>query len=64
MKTIYAFTLESDDYHSNRFRYNLRLIAFLLYDKIYKYYDDDYIALIINKKIRANNIHMGYSKSE
>jgi len=46
MKTIYAFTLESDDYHSDRFRYDLRLIAFLLYDKIYNYDGEGYTALI------------------
>ena len=56
MKTIYAFTLESDDYHSSRFRYDLRLIAFLLYDKVAKYYDDT-TALIINSKIKYNEIH-------
>jgi len=63
MKTIYAFTLEGEDYHSNRFRYNLRLIAFLLYDKIYKYYDDR-VALIMNNNIKCNNIHMGYGNSQ
>ena len=64
MKTIYAFTLESDDYHSSRFRYNLRLIAYLLYDKIYKYYDDSYTALVMNSKIKYNNIHIGYKGNE
>lgn len=63
MKTIYAFTLESDDYHSSRFRYDLRLIAFLLYDKVAKYYDDT-TALIINSKIKDNKIHSGYSNNE
>lgn len=64
MKTIYAFTLESDDYHSSKFRYNLRLIAFLLYDKIYNYDSDKYNALVTNKKIKNNKIHTGYSNSE
>ena len=64
MKTIYAFTLESDDYHSSKFRYDLRLIAFLLYDKVAKYYDDTYTALIMNSKIKYNKIHIGRSNSE
>ena len=64
MKTIYAFTLEGDDYHSNRFRYNLRLIAFLLYDKIYNYDGEGYTALIMNDKIKCNKIHKGYTDSE
>ena len=63
MKTVYAFTLDGEDYHSDRFRYNLRLIAFLLYDKIYKYYDDR-VALIMNNNIKCNNIHMGYGDSQ
>lgn len=64
MKTIYAFTLESDDYHSSKFRYDLRLIAFLLYDKVAKYYDDTYTALIMNSKIKYNEIYIGRSSSE
>lgn len=64
MKTIYAFTLENDDYHSDRFRYNLRLIAFLLYDKIYKYDGEGYTALIINDKVKCNDIHKGYTNNE
>ena len=64
MKTVYAFTLEGEDYHSSKFRYNLRLIAFLLYDKIFKYYDDKYMALVINSKIKDNKIHIGHSNNE
>ena len=60
MKKIYAFTLDSDDYPSDRFRYNLRLIAFLLYDLIYNYNDLGFTPLILNKSIRFNNIYNGY----
>lgn len=64
MKTIYAFTLESDDYHSSRYRYDLRLIAFLLYDKIYNYDGEGYTALIMNDKIKCNRIYKGYTDYE
>lgn len=64
MKKIYAFTLEGEDVPSDRFRYDLRLIAILLYDKIYNYYGEGRVALIINDKIKCNDIHQGYSYSE
>lgn len=57
MKKIYAFTFEGEDYLSDKFRNNLRLIAFLLYDYIYNYIGDDVIPLNINKNIVFNRIH-------
>ena len=59
MKRIYAFTLDSDDYPSDKFRYNLRLIAYLLYDTIYNYDGEYSIALVINKNIKYNGIREG-----
>ena len=64
MKKIYAFTLDSDDYPSDRFRYNLRLIAFLLHDLIYNYDGEGFTPLIINKSIGFNNIYPGNGRNE
>lgn len=64
MKRIYAFTLDGEDYPSSRFRYDLRLIAFLMYDKIYNYDGEGATALIINNKIRNNDIYEGYRNYE
>ena len=64
MKRIYAFTLDSDDYPSDRFRHNLRLIAFLLHDLIYNYDGEGFTPLIINKSIGFNEIHPGNSLNE
>lgn len=55
MKRIYAFTLDGEDYPSSKFRSNLRLIAYLMYDYIYNY-DEGVNALIINKKISYNSV--------
>ena len=57
MKKIYTFTLESDDYPSDSFRYNLRLIAHFLYGYIYNYDGEDTTPLNINKNIRINNLY-------
>lgn len=57
MKRIYAFTIYGDDFPSDSFTYNIRLMAFLLYDFIYNYYDVSCIPLIINDKIKNNRIH-------
>ena len=57
MKKIYTFTLDGDDYPSDRFRYNLRLFAYWMYDKLYNYYGDGFIPLNINKNIVYNGIH-------
>lgn len=60
MKRIYAFTLDSDDYPSNKFRQNLRLIAYLLYDSVYNFGDiDSKRPLIINNSIKYNTIYEG-----
>jgi len=60
MKRIYAFTLDGEDCVSSKFRSNLRLIAYLMYDSIYNYDgSDDYKALIINKNIIYNEIIEG-----
>ena len=64
MKRIYAFTLDSEDYPSDRFRSNLRLIAFLMYDLIYNYDGENCTPLIINKNIKNNEICPGRSDSE
>lgn len=63
MKRIYAFTLDSDDYPSDRFRYNLRLIAFLLYDLIYNYDGEGFTPLVLNKSIGFNNIYNEYGNN-
>ena len=64
MKRIYAFTLDGDDYPSSKFRCNLRLIAYLLYDRIYNYDGEGVTALIINNKIKCNNIYEGARNNE
>lgn len=64
MKKIYAFTLDSDEYPSIRFRHNLRLIAFLLYDSIYNYDGEGFTALVINDNIRRNGIYTGHSDND
>lgn len=63
MKKIYTFTLDSEDYPSDKFRYNLRLIAYLLYDSIYNYDGEGFTALNVNKNITYNDIHEGYKDS-
>lgn len=57
MKRIYTFTLEADEYASKRFRSDLRLLAYLLYDSIYNYDGEDVTALNINKNIVYNGIN-------
>lgn len=57
MKKICTFTLEGEDYHSDIFKSNLRLAAYLLYDFIYNYDRDGIVPLNINKNIVYNNLH-------
>lgn len=64
MKRIYAFTLDSDDYPSEKFRHNLRLIAFLLYDTIDNYDVRENTALIVNKVVKNNGIYEGSASNE
>ena len=64
MKKIYAFTLDNDDYPSEKYRHDLRLIAYMLYDSIYNYDGENFTALIINKNIKYNDIHEGYRDGE
>lgn len=64
MKRIYAFTLDSDDYLTDRFRFNLRLVAYLMYDAIYNYDGENSTALIINKNIVYNSIREGFGSKE
>ena len=64
MKKIYAFTLDSEDYPSSKFRHNLRLIAFLLHDLIYNYDGEGFTPLIINKSIGFNNIYPSNRSNE
>ena len=64
MKRIYAFTLDNDDYPSKKFECDIRLIAYLMYDFIYNYDCEDNTALIINDKIKRNNIYEGPTSSE
>ena len=64
MKRIYAFTLDGEDYPSSKFRSNLRLIAYLMYDYIYKYDGEGFTALVINKKIRNNILYEGKSLND
>ena len=56
MKRIYAFTLESDDVPSEKFGFNLRLIAYLMYDYVYNYVGENSAVLNINKNIVYNRI--------
>lgn len=56
MKKIYAFTLDSEDYPSSKYRYNLKLIAGLLYGLIYNYDGEYATPLNINKNIKINNL--------
>ena len=64
MKRIYAFTLDNDDYPSKKFGFDLRLLAYLLYDTVYNYDGDNYTALVINKNIMPNRIHDGFYPNE
>lgn len=57
MKKIYTFTVEGEDQSSDVFRSNLRLLAYLLYESLYKYDEEPYRPLIINKNIVYNGIH-------
>ena len=57
MKTIYTFSLESDDYPSDSFDNKLRLIAHLLYDYLYNYTDENDTPLVINDNIEYNRIN-------
>lgn len=59
MKKIYTFTLESEDYPSERFRYKLRLFAYLMYGELYNYDGDGFTPLNINDKIVCNRIYDG-----
>lgn len=66
MKRIYAFTLDSEEYPSSksRFRFDLRLMAYLMHDLIYNYDGEGYTALIINDTIKNNNIREGSQRGE
>ena len=64
MKRIYAFTLDNDDYPSKKFGFDLRLLAYLLYDTIYNYDGENSTALVINKNIKVNRIHEGFGRDE
>lgn len=64
MKRIYAFTLDNDDYPSKKFGFDLRLLAYLLYDSVYNYDGDNFTALVINKNIMPNMIHDGQYPNE
>lgn len=64
MKRIYAFTLDSEDYPSSKFRSNLSLIAYLLYDIIYNYDGEYSTPLVINNTIKYNRIHESYRSNE
>ena len=64
MKRIYAFTLDNEDYPSRKFGFDLRLLAYLLYDTIYNYDGENSTALVINKNVRFNRIHEGFNKDE
>ncbi|MBQ2873405.1 MAG: hypothetical protein IJE89_05350 [Bacilli bacterium] len=55
MKKIYTFTLESDEYPSEKFNNTLKLVAYMLYMEIYTCDEEDYIPLVINNKINSNN---------
>ena len=58
MKTIYSFTLDSDEYPSTRRNiYNdLRLLAYMLYNEIYNYYGDEECPLDVNPLIEYNDL--------
>lgn len=56
MKKIYTFTLESDDYPSDKFDNNLRLMAYMLYNEIYNYDGENNNPLNINKNIVYNEL--------
>ena len=64
MKKIYTFTLGSEDYPSEKFRYDLRLFAYWMYDKLYNYYGDGFIPLNLNNNIKYNAIHEGIKRGE
>lgn len=55
MKKIYAFSFDDEESLSDKFKNDIRLAAYLLYDSIYGY--DDLIPLNINKNIVFNGIH-------
>ena len=57
MKKIYAFAFDEEDYLSDKWRNNIRLVAFLLYDSVYNYDEEDRIPLNLNKNIVFNRIH-------
>lgn len=58
MKTIYSFTLSSDEYpsYSKRFNDDLRLFAYMLYNEVYNYYGDGDNVLNINPLIEYNDL--------
>lgn len=58
MKTIYSFTLSSDEYPSygKRFNDDLRLFAYMLYNEIYNYSDGIDNILDINPLIEYNDL--------
>ena len=58
MKTIYSFTLSSDEYpsYSKRFNDDLRLFAYMLYNEVYNYYGDVDNVLNINPLIEYNDL--------
>lgn len=57
MKKIYTFTLGGSNYPSEKFYSNLRLFAFMLYDSIYNYYEENTTPLNINDSIEYNQIN-------
>lgn len=63
MKRIYAFTLKKDS-DDERFSDDIRLLAYLLYETVYNYREDDKIPLNVNKNIQYNRLNEscgGYS---
>lgn len=63
MKTIYTFTLSSDDVPSSG-RINeddLRLIAYMVYNEIYNYYGEDDKILNSNDRIIYNNLRENFN---
>ena len=57
MKRIYIFTLESEDYPSEIFDNNLRLMTYILYDCLFNYIDAGETPLNINDSIEYNRLN-------
>ena len=58
MKKIYAFSIDDEESLSDKFKSDIRLLAYLLYDSIYGY--DERKLLNINKNIVFNRIHESF----